>query len=140
MANDLNKCCFIGRLARDPEMRDTQSGIVANFTLANGRKYKEQESTEWIRCVAFSKLAEIVQEYCHKGDQLYIEGRFQTHDYVDKEGIKRFSTEIIVNQMQMLGSKKDSGQQYPKQEEQMEPRQAEPQASEGVGYSDAIPF
>jgi len=115
MANDLNRCDFIGRLGRDPEIRYTPNGVaVANFSIAVGEKWKDKntgeqnEKTEWIKCSSFGKLAEIIAEFLEKGKQVYISGKMQTRQWDDKEGNKRYTTEIVVNQMQMLGGRGDS--------------------------------
>ncbi len=111
MANGLNKAILIGNLGQDPEMRYTQSGVaVANFNIATSETWKNKEGeketrTEWHRIVAFGKLGEICGEYLAKGKQVYIEGRIQTRDWEDKEGVKRYTTEIVANQMIMLGSR-----------------------------------
>jgi single-strand DNA-binding protein len=111
MANGLNKAILIGNLGRDPEMRYTPSGVaVANFNIATSETWTNKEGqketrTEWHRIVAFGKLGEICGEYLAKGRQVYIEGRIQTRDWEDKEGVKRYTTEIIANQMIMLGSR-----------------------------------
>lgn len=105
MANDLNQCNFIGRLGADPETRYTQSGdAVCNFRIAVGWKSKEKEGAEWVSCTAFGKLAEICSTYLVKGSQVFVQGRFKTDEY-EKDGIKRYSTKIMLDQMQMLGGK-----------------------------------
>ena len=112
----VNKAIIVGNLGRDPEMRATQSGTqVANFTVATSRAYSDasgqrQEETEWHRVVAFGRLAEICGQYLHKGKQVYIEGRIQTRSWEDKEsGQERYSTEIVANEMQMLGRAGEGG-------------------------------
>jgi single-strand DNA-binding protein len=112
----VNKAIIVGNLGRDPEMRATQTGTqVANFTVATSRAYSDsggqrQEETEWHRVVAFGRLAEICGQYLHKGKQVYIEGRIQTRSWEDKEsGQKRYSTEIVANEMQMLGRAGEGG-------------------------------
>lgn len=109
MANDLNRCEFIGRLGRDVEIRYSPSGdAVASFSLAVGWKTKDKEGVEWVSIVAFGKLAEICGEYLSKGKQVYIAGRFNTQKYQDKEtGQDRYSTRIIADQLQMLGGRED---------------------------------
>jgi single-strand DNA-binding protein len=110
MSNDLNHCEFIGRLGRDPESRFTPSGDqIVNFSLAVGWKTKDKEGVEWISVVAFGKLAEICAEYLNKGKQIYVSGRWNTQKWQDKEtGQDRYSTRLIADQMQMLGSKDDT--------------------------------
>jgi single-strand DNA-binding protein len=112
----INKVILVGNLGRDPEVRYTPSGVaVANFTIATSEKWKDkntgemQERTEWHRIVAWGKLGEICGEYLSKGRQVFIEGRIQTREWEDKEGIKRYTTEIVANEMKMLGAR-DSGE------------------------------
>jgi single-strand DNA-binding protein len=119
MASDLNLCQFIGRLARDPEIKYTQGGVaVANFTVACGEKYKTKageqvENTEWVKCTAWRRLAEVIGEYLSKGSQVYISGKQQTRKWEDKDGNNRYSTEIQVDRMQMLGSKGERQERGP---------------------------
>jgi single-strand DNA-binding protein len=107
----VNKVILVGRLGKDPETRYTSGGqAVANFSLATDYAYKDrngerQKRTEWHRIVAWRKLAEIVQQYLKKGSLVYIEGRIETREWQDKEGQKRYSTEIIANEMKMLGGR-----------------------------------
>ena len=108
----LNKVMLIGNLGRDPEVRYTPDGTaVANFSIATSREWKDKatgekkERTEWHRIVAFRRLAEICGEYLSRGKQVYIEGHLQTRDWEDKDGNKRYTTEIVASQMLMLGSK-----------------------------------
>ena len=108
MAGYLNKAMIIGNLGRDPEMRYTQGGqAVTNFSLATNRRWvgrdgEPGEATEWHNIVAWGKLAEICNEYLSKGSSVYIEGRLQTRQYEDREGITRRTTEIVALEMQML--------------------------------------
>jgi single-strand DNA-binding protein len=111
----INKVILIGRLGRDPEVRYMQDGTaVANFSIATSEEWKDKatgekrEKTEWHRIVAFRRLGEICGEYLSKGRQVYIEGKIQTRDWEDKDGNKRYTTEIVASQMQMLGSRDDS--------------------------------
>ena len=110
MSHDLNLSQFIGRLGRDPETRYLANGdAVANFSIAVGESWKDKatgekvEKTEWVRCVAFRQLAEIVGKYLTKGKQVYVSGKFTTRKWQDKEGKDQYTTEIVVDQMQMLG-------------------------------------
>ena len=111
MASGLNKAILIGNLGRDPEVRYTPSGVaVANFSIATSETWTNKDGeketrTEWHRIVAFGRLGEICGEYLSKGRQIYIEGRIQTRDWEDREGIKRYTTEIVANQMLMLGTR-----------------------------------
>lgn len=106
----VNKVILIGRLGADPEVRYTSDGkAVANFRIATstsftGKNGEKNEKTEWHRIVAFGKLGEICGEYLSKGKQVYIEGRIQTRSWDDKEGVKKWTTEIVATTMQMLGA------------------------------------
>ena len=110
-----NKVILVGNLGRDPEMRHTQNGqAVATFSVATSRRWRDRESgeqreqTDWHRIVAWGRLAEICAEYLSKGKQVYIEGRLQTREWEDKDGNKRWTTEVIANDMQMLGRRGDA--------------------------------
>ena len=110
----LNKVMLIGNLGRDPELRYTQNGqAVANFTLAtneswNNKSGEREERTEWHRIVVWGKQAEVARDYLAKGRQLFVEGRIQTREWEDKEGQKRFTTEVIASNFVMLG-RRDGG-------------------------------
>lgn len=107
----LNKVMLIGNLGKDPELRYTTSGqAVASFSLATSEKFKNksgesEERTEWHRVTLWGKLAEIAGEYLSKGKTIYIEGRLQTREWADRDGNKRYTTEIVGDRMQMLGGK-----------------------------------
>ncbi len=108
----MNKAILIGNLGKNPEISHTQSGTtIAKFSMATTEKWTDKSSkerqtrTEWHRITVFGKLAEICGEYLHKGKQVYIEGRIQTRSW-EKEGITRYSTEIIASSMEMLGGKR----------------------------------
>ena len=112
----LNKVMIIGNLGADPEMRYTPGGAaVANFRVACNRRWtnretgEQHEETEWVRVVLWRRLAEIASQYLQKGSQVYIEGRLQTREYQDRDGNRRWSTEVIGNEMVMLGSRGESG-------------------------------
>jgi single-strand DNA-binding protein len=111
MAKSLNKVMLIGNLGKDPEVRYLASGKpVANFSLATSDSWKDKEGkqvekTEWHKIVAFDKLAEICSEYLSKGKKVYIEGRIQTREWQDQSGQKRYTTEIVAQNMLMLGAK-----------------------------------
>lgn len=121
MSNDLNLCQFLGRLGKDPDIRYTGDGkAIASFSLACGSSWKDkqgnkQESTEWVNCTAFGKLAEIVGEYVTKGSQLYVSGRIKTDKY-EKDGKTLYSTKIVVDNMQMLGGKGEKSEPKVEQE------------------------
>ena len=112
MARGVNKVTLIGNLGNDPEVRYSGNGnAVANVSLATAESWRDkdsgeqQERTEWHRVVFFGRLAEIVSEYLHKGSQIYVEGRLQTNKWQDKEGNDRCTTQIVANEMQMLGGR-----------------------------------
>lgn len=113
--SSLNKAMVIGRLGQDPEVRYTQSNTaVATLSVATTERYKDrngelQENTEWHRIVAWGRLAEICQEYLKKGSLAYFEGPIQTNQWEDKDGQKRYTTEIKALSMQMLDSRGDQG-------------------------------
>lgn len=127
----VNKVILVGNLGKDPELRYTASGTaVANFSLATTERYKDregqtQEKTEWHNIVVWRQLAEICGKYLQKGKQVYIEGRIQTRAYDDKDGNKRYITEIVADQMRMLGRAGDenSGGGTPRREPQQERQQ-----------------
>lgn len=110
----INKVILIGNLGRDPEVRFMPNGdAVCNFSIATTDSWKDkggqkQERTEWHNIVMYRKLAEIAGEYLKKGRPVYLEGRLQTRKW-EKEGVERYTTEIICDQMQMLGSRDDQG-------------------------------
>jgi len=113
VSRSLNKVSLIGNLGNDPEVRTTTGGSkVATFSLATSRSWnsasgEKQEKTEWHRCVVWntkgSGLADVVEKYCHKGDKLYVEGRIEYRQWQDKDGQTRYTTEINVREMLMLG-------------------------------------
>ena len=112
----VNKVILVGNLGRDPEVRSTPSGqSVAEFSLATSRKWKDrdgnrQEQTEWHRVVCWGRQAEVAGQYLTKGKQIYVEGRIQTSSWDDKQsGEKRYKTEIICDNFQMLGRKDEGG-------------------------------
>jgi len=116
MARGINKVILIGHLGADPETRAMPSGMtVANLRLATTESWKDkqsgeqQERTEWHNVALFGRLGEIAAEYLRKGSQVYIEGRLRTRKWQDKEGRDRYTTEIIGNEMQMLGGRGGAG-------------------------------
>ncbi len=112
----VNKVILVGNLGKDPELRYTPSGTaVVTFSLATTERYKDrdgnkQTKTEWHNIVAWRQLAEICGKYLHKGKQIYIEGKIQNRSYDDRDGNKRYISEVVVNEMQMLGSRDDNQQ------------------------------
>jgi len=126
-SRSVNKVILIGNLGKDPELRYTSSGVaVATFSLATNEQWRDpdgnqQEKTEWHNLVAWRKLAEICGEYLKKGSKVYLEGRLQYRTYDDKNGVKRYVTEIVMDQMLMLDSRggapmSDAAQSAPRQE------------------------
>lgn len=112
----VNKVILIGNLGKDPEVRYAPSGsAICNVTIATSRQWKDktsgerQEETEWHRVVFYDRLAEIAGEYLKKGKSVYIEGRLKTRKWTDKEGQDRYTTEIIAQEMTMLGSREGGG-------------------------------
>ena len=140
----INKVILIGRLGSDPEVRYTPSGVaVANFNIATSEEWKDKDSgekkerTEWHRIVVWRRLGEICGEYLSKGRQVYVEGRLRTREWEDQGGNKRTTTEIMANQMVMLGRGADAD--YVPEESQSEPTE-----NEGVQVAeqedDDLPF
>jgi single-strand DNA-binding protein len=116
MARGVNKVILLGNVGKDPEIRTTAGGMtVASFSLATAERTKDQQGnwtdkTEWHNLVAFQRTAEIVRDYVKKGTQLFIEGKIQTRSWDDKEsGQKKYRTEIIVNEMNLLGGRGEGG-------------------------------
>jgi single-strand DNA-binding protein len=125
MSKDLNLCQFIGHLGNDPDIRMTASGTVtASFNLACGDDYKDKngqkvEQTNWVKCVCFGRLAEIMRDYLKKGSKAYVSGKQVTRKWQDKNGADQYTTEINVSDMQMLDSKpQGSPQQAARQPQQ----------------------
>lgn len=141
----VNKVILVGNLGSDPELRHTQSGTtVVNFRVATNEVFtnksgEKTERTEWHRIVAFGRLAEICGQYLNKGKQVYLEGRLQTRDWEDQSGNKRYTTEIVANQMVMLGRAGDKSY-TPDADAQKSPPD-EPQAPPaGADDDDDLPF
>jgi single-strand DNA-binding protein len=115
MARGINKVILVGTVGKDPEVRYFQSGdAYCTLSVATSEQWKDkqgekQEKTEWHRVKFTRKLAEIVGEYVKKGQQIYIEGKLETQKYTDKQGIERYSTDVVANEMQMLGGKSSGG-------------------------------
>lgn len=116
MARGVNKVILIGNIGSDPEVKYTASGVpVANFSLATSESWADkasgqrQERTEWHRLVLWRKLAEIAGQYLKKGSKIYVEGKLQTRSWDDPSGQKRYMTEIVVDDMQMLDGRGDAG-------------------------------
>ena len=149
MARGVNKVTLIGNLGADPEVRYTANGsAVANIRLATAESWRDKESgenqerTEWHRVVFFSRLAEIVGEYLKKGSQVYIEGRLQTRKWQDRDGNDRYTTEIVANEMQMLGGRGGGGGGFdaPSQSSSSAPAQKPNNEPPMDDFDDDIPF
>lgn len=150
MARGINKAILIGNLGNDPDIRYTASGAaVANISLATAESWRDkdsgeqQERTEWHRVVFFGRLAEIVGEYLRKGSQIYVEGRLQTRKWQDKEGNDRYTTEIVANEMQMLGGRSGGSSNYdapPPAQSKPEPASAPAAGGGADDFDDDIPF
>ena len=134
--NDLNLVQVIGRLGKDPEIRYMADGTaVANMTVAAGWKTRNASGTEWIRMSAFGNLAEIIEKYMHKGDRGYFAGSLRTRKWQDKQGNDRYTTEVVLRDMQMLDSRGSDTRQTdaPAQQRSNAP-------ADGDGFDDDIPF
>ncbi len=136
----VNKVILVGNLGKDPELRYTPSGqAVASFSLATGEKWKDkdgnmQDKTEWHNIVVWGRMAENAKEYLAKGRQVYIEGRIQTRSWDDKDGNKKYMTEIVTQNMQFLGSRGDQGSAP------SAPPPSAPQPADLAGEDDDLPF
>jgi len=138
MARGVNKVILVGNLGNDPEMKYTADGrAIANLSIATSEQWKDkntgetQTKTEWHRVVFFNRLGEIAGEYLKKGSQIYIEGKLQTRKWTDQSGADRYTTEIVGNELQMLGGNAQQGQQQQRpqqqQQQQQQPQQQQPQ-------------
>jgi single-strand DNA-binding protein len=153
MAKGVNKVLLLGNVGKDPEIRATAGGMtIASFTLATADRQKDQQGnwadkTEWHNLVAFQRTAEIVRDYVKKGTQLFIEGKIQTRSWDDKEsGQKKYRTEILVNELTLLGSKsggESGGGGYTKSSTasyDQRPPAAQPEYADQGITDDDIPF
>ena len=147
MARGVNRAIILGRLGTDPEVKYTQSGTaVTRFNVATNESWlnkegQKEERTEWHRIVVWGKQAENCGQYLAKGRQVYVEGRLQTSNWEDKEGIKRYTTEIIANTVQFIDSRGDGA--YTKQEpaSAIPPEEGQSAANEATSSeTDDIPF
>jgi single-strand DNA-binding protein len=145
-SRSVNKVILIGNLGQDPELRYTSAGVaVATFTLATNESWKDQdgntqERTQWHNLVAWRKLAEICGEYLKKGSRIYVEGRLQYRNYDDKNGVKRYVTEIVIDQMMMLDSKGASHSNGSSSAASTAPSPSQPQEESGPEKADDLPF
>jgi single-strand DNA-binding protein len=154
MANDLNRHECIGRLGQDPELKyQTNGSAVANISVACSSSWKDkttgqkQEKTEWVRYVAYDKLAEIIVQYLKKGSKIYISGELRTREWTDQQNVKRQTTEIVANAMQMLDGRGDGQrteqalQPRNQQSQYPAPAHSAPQQPAGFdSFDDDIPF
>ena len=147
MARGINKVILIGNLGQDPETRYMPSGgAVTNLRLATNESWKDKatgeqkERTEWHSVAMFGRLAEIAAEYLRKGSQVYVEGRLQTRKWQDKDGNDRYTTEVVANEMQMLGGRPGGG--APAQSSSSSAPSSMPEGPPGGGgdFDDDIPF
>lgn len=146
----VNKVILVGNLGRDPEVRySTDGSAICSVSIATSSKWKDKtsgetrEETEWHRVVFFNRLAEIAGEYLKKGRSVYIEGRLKTRKWQDKTtGQDRYATEIVADQMQMLGGRDDVGNvpATPQQTPAQRTAQAPSQAGGGIDLGDDVPF
>ncbi|MDH5190163.1 MAG: single-stranded DNA-binding protein [Gammaproteobacteria bacterium] len=148
MARGVNKVILVGNLGKDPEVRYMPSGgAVTNVTLATSEQWKDKQSgekrenTEWHRIVFFGRLAEIAGEYLKKGSQIYVEGRLQTRKWQGQDGQDRYTTEIVANEMQMLGGRSGAGGSYSNDMPESEGSMSkEPAMASADDFDDDIPF
>ena len=139
----VNKVILVGNIGKDPELKYMPSGEpVANLSLATSSSGKDKatgekkEETEWHRLTAYGKLAGIIGDYCKKGKSIYVEGRLKTRKWQDKEGVERYTTEIIVDQMQLLGGRESAGTEHNPAPE----KQATQAPKRAADLDDDIPF
>ena len=139
----INKVILVGNLGKDPEVRYLEGGIaVANFPIATSETFKDRTSgekktiTEWHNVVVWRGLAEIAEKYLKKGNQVYIEGKLRTRQWQDKDGNNRYTTEVVGDNMQMLGGKRDDS--TPSQSNA--PSQSEPPIDKSNDIADDLPF
>lgn len=142
----VNKVILIGNLGSDPEVKYTPSGVpVANFSMATSETWTDkngerQERTEWHRLVLWRKLAEIAGQYLKKGSKLYVEGKLQTRSWDDQSGQKRYTTEVVVNEMQMLDSRGESPEAGGRVGGDPGPAAAQGAMPPGADEEDDLPF
>lgn len=146
MAGSVNKVILVGRLGQDPEVRFTQGGTaVANLRIATDETWKDQsgerqQRTEWHTVVLWRRLAEICGQYLSKGRLVYIEGKLQTRSWQDREGNKRYSTEVQADNMVMLGGRSEEGHAAPAAHPAAAAQPAAAAASDSGASDDDIPF
>ncbi len=132
----INKVILVGNVGNDPDCREGGSSPIANLSIATSETWKDkntgeqQERTEWHRVVFFNRLAEVVRDYVKKGTKVYLEGRLQTRSY-EQDGVQKYSTEIVANEMQMLDSKNGSASEAPQPKPGKKPKIITPIANNG---------
>lgn len=143
MSRGVNKVILIGRMGQNPDVKYLPNGnAVANVSLATSEEWKDkatgeqQKRTEWHKVTFYNRLAEIVGEYLQKGAQIYVEGKLQTRKW-EKDGVERYTTEIIAHELQMLGGKSGASQDGPPSDV---PQHKVPTPGSGVDFDDDIPF
>jgi single-strand DNA-binding protein len=147
----VNRVILIGNLGKDPEIRNLEGGVKkASFSLATTESYKGKngekiDQTEWHNIVLWRGLAEVAESYLKKGHSVYIEGKIKTRDYTDKDGNKRYITEIVADNMQMLGGRRDQQNggepnNAQKQEKTGQPETLEPAVDLNADTGDDLPF
>lgn len=142
----VNRVTLMGNVGNAPELKYTQDGTaVAKFSLATTETYKgrdgeKKEATEWHRCVAWGKLAEIIGEYVAKGSPLYVEGAIKYGKYTDSAGIEKYSTDIKVDEMRLLAGKPDTGNGTPRNNAPQPAKRAPAPAFDSEPFADDIPF
>ena len=152
MSRGINKAVIVGTLGKDPEIRYATNGnAIVNISVATNESWKDKntgeniEKTEWHRIVVFGRLAEICGQYLKKGSQVYFEGKLQTRKWQDQSGQDRYSTEIVANEMQMLGGRpiaSDEKTEYkpPQQKQSPSPQVSAAQVGDFADFDKDIPF
>ena len=146
MSGSVNKAFLLGSLGKDPEIRTTPSGKkVANFSIATNESWTDKdgmkhEKTEWHRLVLWGGLADIAEKYLKKGSSAFFEGKIATRDYTPTDGIKRYNTEIIVSNLQLIGSKGDSAASSPTSAPQGQQGEQPGSGAPPPGQDDEFPF
>jgi len=155
MSGSINKVILIGNLGKDPEIRHLESGVsVANFSIATSEVYKDRKTgekvsqTEWHNIVLWRGLAEVAEKYLKKGDKIYIEGKLRTRSWQDQDGNNRYTTEVIADNLTMLGKNPDRQENINTEKNVTETKPSTPKAKEALtedftgpdGNSDDLPF
>tara|TARA_R110002111_G_scaffold184518_2_gene250369 strand:- start:493 stop:930 length:438 start_codon:yes stop_codon:yes gene_type:complete len=142
----VNKVILVGNLGKDPEVRHLENGAsVANFSIATSETYKDkngnrQEQTEWHNVVLWRGLAQIAEKYLKKGSQIYVEGKLRTRSWQDKDGNTRYTTEVVGDQMTMLGGRSSGGNDAPTSSTSNEPTKDSGSANISSDDEDDLPF